>query len=205
MTEIGIYLVTPVLSEADGFLPCLEEALSLCAPASVLLRLAQASEAASGAAIGAIAPLVQQSGAALVIDGAPELALKFGADGVHIRGVGPALDAAIKRLSPGHIVGAGGLPTRHDAMTAGEAGADYVVFGDWDAPLDLEECAARVAWWAELFTTPCVAHVSALLEIEALAKAGADFVMLGDCVWRDARGVAAALAEARSGLEGRKE
>ena len=58
------------------------------------------------------------------------LAARLGADGVHVAGAGEELDAAIKRLKPERIVGAGSLRTRDEAMTAGEMGADYVMFGE---------------------------------------------------------------------------
>jgi thiamine-phosphate pyrophosphorylase len=53
----------------------------------------------------------------------------------------------------------------------------------------------RVEWWAEVFEIPCVGFAANLDEVEALAQAGADFVAVGDLVWSDTRGVAAALTE----------
>ena len=71
-------------------------------------------------------------------------------------------------------------------MTAGEVGADYVMFGeprrDGCVP-PLAETLERVAWWAEIFVTPCVAYAARLDDAAALAAAGADFVALGDAVW----------------------
>ena len=58
----------------------------------------------------------------------------------------------------------------------------------------------RVAWWAEIFYTPCVAFARSLEEVGPLVAAGADFVMLGDCVWSDPRGPAAAVADARRAI-----
>ncbi len=196
MSSPSLYLVTPVLTEAAPFLPALREALETADVASLLLRLGPLDEAAACRLIGAIAAPVQARGVALLIDGDPALALKAGADGAHVGGAGEALTAAVKRLSPGHIVGAGGLATRHDSMFAGETGADYLLFGDWDAPLAPDELEQRVRWWAEIFNTPCVAFAQSLDEVGGLADAGADFIMLGDCVWRDPRGCAAALTDA---------
>ena len=78
---------------------------------------------------------------------------------------------------------------RDDAMNAGEAGADYVMFGEprpdgWTPPP--EETLERAAWWAEIFQTPCVAYASSLDQIAPLAAAGADFVALGDALWKAA-------------------
>ncbi len=196
----GLYLVTPVLTEAEPFLPTLREALASAAIASLLLRLGPMEDAQAARLVRAVAEPAQAKGVALLIDGSPALALEAGADGAHIGGVGAPLKDAIKRLSPRYIVGAGALATRDDAMTAGESGADYVLFGDDAAPLDAGALLERVAWWAEIFFTPCVAFARSLEEVGPLVAAGADFVMLGDCVWSDPRGPAAAVADARRAI-----
>ena len=54
----------------------------------------------------------------------------MGVDGAHVTGAGEALAEALASLHPERIVGAGGLRSRDDAMTAGEVGADYVMFGE---------------------------------------------------------------------------
>ena len=196
----GLYLVTPVLTEAEPFLPTLREALASAAIASLLLRLGPMEDAQAARLVRAVAEPAQAKGVALLIDGSPALALEAGADGAHVGGVGAPLKDAIKRLSPRYIVGAGALATRDEAMTAGESGADYVLFGDDAAPLDAGALLERVAWWAEIFYTPCVAFARSLEEVGPLVAAGADFVMLGDCVWSDPRGPAAAVADARRAI-----
>ena len=196
----GLYLVTPVLTEAEPFLPTLREALASAAIASLLLRLGPMEDAQAARLVRAVAEPAQAKGVALLIDGSPALALEAGADGAHVGGVGAPLKDAIKRLSPRYIVGAGALATRDDAMTAGESGADYVLFGDDAAPLEAGALLERVAWWAEIFFTPCVALARSLEEVGPLVAAGADFVMLGDCVWSDPRGPAAAVADARRAI-----
>ncbi len=75
-----------------------------------------------------------------------------------------------------------------------------MLFGEDAAPLDPSALLERVAWWAEIFNTPCVAFARSLEEVGPLVAAGADFVMLGDCVWRDPRGPAAAVADARRAI-----
>ncbi len=196
----GLYLVTPVLTEAESFLPVLREALANAEVASLLLRMGPLDGAAAARLVRDIVEPTQATGAALIVDGAPELVLEAGADGAHVEGVGAPLTDAIKRLSPRYIVGAGALATRDEAMTAGESGADYVLFGDDAAPLDAGALLERVAWWAEIFFTPCVAFARSLEEVGPLVAAGADFVMLGDCVWSDPRGPAAAVADARRAI-----
>jgi thiamine-phosphate pyrophosphorylase len=178
----GLYLVTPVLTEAESFLPALREALASAAIASLLLRLGPLEDARAARLVRAVAEPAQAKGVALLIDGSPALALETGADGAHVGGVGAPLKDAIERLSPRYIVGAGALATRDDAML--------------DAPALLE----RVAWWAEIFNTPCVAFARSLEDVGPLVAAGADFVMLGDYVWSDPRGPAAAVADARRAI-----
>jgi thiamine-phosphate pyrophosphorylase len=83
------------------------------------------------------------------------------------------------------IVGAGRLRLRDDAMAAGEAGADYVLFGEpihGVAP-PLEATLERLEWWAEIFQTPCVAYAAQAADVAPLAAAGADFVALGEFLW----------------------
>jgi thiamine-phosphate pyrophosphorylase len=128
---------------------------------------------------------------------------RAGADGAHLTGI-EAFKAALATLKPDRIAGCGGLGTRHDAMVAAEAGADYVMFGEPDAAgarPSLAAVADRLSWWAEVFEVPCVGFAASLQEVEPLAAAGADFVALGDCVFSDARGCATALADAARRLQ----
>ncbi|MGH6811663.1 MAG: thiamine phosphate synthase, partial [Methylocella sp.] len=146
--------------------------------------------------VRALVPLVQKRGVACLVADDPQWSVRANADGVHIDGSGERLDAALRAIKPGHIVGAGGLPTRDAAMAAGEAGADYLMFG---GPCDAEPheaIVARVAWWAEIFNVPCVGYARDLASIGDLVRAGADFIALGDAVFADPRGAAAALGDA---------
>ncbi|MGA7805666.1 MAG: thiamine phosphate synthase, partial [Bradyrhizobium sp.] len=95
------------------------------------------------------------------------------------------------------IAGVGGLATRHDSMAAGELGADYVLFGEPDARGQrpaTEAIVERLQWWAELFEPPCVGYAASREEAFEFVKAGADFVLVGEVIWADPRGAAAALA-----------
>lgn len=196
-----LYLATPPLSEGEPFAAALSEALTAGEVASLLIRFAREDERDNEAIVRALAPLAQEKGVAVIVEAEPNVALRAGADGAHVSGCGDALAEAIKKLSPRYIVGAGDLETRDDAMRAGEIGVDYVMFemGDRDALLE------RLAWWAELFNAPCVARAETLAEVAPLAEAGADFVLLDDAVWRDARGPAAAVADALARLKGEQE
>lgn len=197
-----LYLFGPPALDPARCASALAAALAGAGVAAVLLRLPEADERSLINTVKTIAPTVQGTGAALLLAGHPEIAARAGADGAHLTGV-EAFNAAQAVLQPERIAGCGGLKTRHDAMVVAEAGADYVLFGEPEAAGERPSLAAvteRVAWWAEIFELPCVAFAAALADVPALAAAGADFVALGDCIFEDARGPAAALAEAASRL-----
>lgn len=133
-----------------------------------------------------ISAAFQNTDVALMLEGHAELAAKTDIDGAHLSSC-EALKLAIPLLKPRRIAGAGGLVSRHDAMTAGEAGADYVLFGDRKAGEKqpaFEPIIERISWWAEIFEVPCVGYAASLNEIEKIAQAGADFIALGDVVWK---------------------
>jgi thiamine-phosphate pyrophosphorylase len=172
--------------------------------AAVLLRLADADERSLINLVKEIAPAVQRRDVALILADRDDIVARSGADGAHLSNV-EALKQAVSRLKPKSIAGAGGLYTRHEAMEAGQAGADYVMFGEPDAAgqrPSFEAVLDRVEWWAEVFEVPCVAYAARLDEIPALAGAGADFVAVGEAVFDDPRGFRAALAEAAARLGG---
>jgi thiamine-phosphate pyrophosphorylase len=195
-----LYVVVPTASHAAGELT---DVLRTVAAAAVLLPLGDADEPAMIEQVKRIAPPVQDAGAALLLDGRPEIAARTGADGAHLSGP-DALKAALPLLKPGRIAGAGRLHSRHDAMVAGEAGADYVMFGEPDGCGHCPSLGAvvdRVAWWAELFEIPCVAYAARLDDIEALAAAGADFIAVGEALFDDPRGVRTAAVDAATRLK----
>ena len=146
----------------------------------MLLRLEDGEERAQVERIEALRILIQSNGAALLLDGHPGLVAPTQADGAHLTGI-EAFTAAAPGLKPKSIAGCGALTTRHDAMLAAESGADYVMFGEPDRDgrrPGFEAVLDRVGWWAEVLTIPCVGYAADLDEVEALARAGADFVAL---------------------------
>lgn len=192
-----LYLVTPAAAEPASLRLHLMAALDGTGVAAVLLRLPHEDDRARINRIKAIAPVVQNFDAALIVDGHPGLVARGGADGAHLSGIA-AFEDAVGALKPGRIAGAGGLATRHDAMLAAERGADYVMFGEPDETLQrpaFEAVLERVAWWAQVFEVPCVAYAASLDEAAKLAQAGADFVAIGDFVFSDPRGIAVAVAQ----------
>lgn len=192
-----LYLATPVTDDPAPLVASLAEVLAGADVAAVLLRLKETDQRTMITRIKAIAPTVQARGAALLLDGHVELVARAGADGAHLGNL-IALEDALPSLKPDRIAGVGGLATRHESMTAGELGADYVLFGEPDANgqrPSSEAIAERLDWWAELFEPPCIGFAASREEAYEFALAGADFVLVGDFVWADPRGAAAALAE----------
>lgn len=195
-----LYLVAPALEDPPATAATLGAALVAADIAAILLRLPAADERTLINRIKDVAPLVQGRGAALLLDGRPDLVARAGADGAHLTGI-DAVEEAIGTLKPERIVGAGGLTSRHDAMLAAEAGADYVMFGEPDAAgkrPSFDAIHERVGWWTEVFEIPCVAYAASLAEVEALGAA--EFVALGPFVFSDPRGPAAAVADAAAHL-----
>ena len=115
-----LYLITPLLDDADAFAAAFVAALEAGDVACVLLRFAPTADAKAIARC--LVPLAQQRGVACLI-GDTQLAARAEADGVHVAAPGAALDAALKAMKPKHIVGTGGGVSRDDAMRAGETGS----------------------------------------------------------------------------------
>jgi thiamine-phosphate pyrophosphorylase len=195
-----LYLMTPPLrlADLDAFAPRFAAVLAAGDVASALARIAPGSGGDAKRIVTRLAEISAAADVALLIANDARLAPRAGADGVHVAGAGAELTQALASLKPERIVGAGELRMCDDAMSAGEAGADYVMFGEprpdgWTPPF--QETLERVEWWAEIFQTPCVGFAGSLEDAEALAVAGADFVALEDAIWR-APSPEAAAAEA---------
>jgi thiamine-phosphate pyrophosphorylase len=197
-----LYLATPIVDDPSPLVASLPGLLEGCDIAAVLLRLKAVDHRTMISRIKAFAPMVQNGGAALLIEGNAELVARAGADGAHLTGI-EAMQEALPSLKPDRIAGVGGLITRHDSMAAGEAGADYVLFGEPDGRgqrPSADAIAERLEWWAELFEPPCVGFAATFDEASEFAAAGADFVLVGDLIWADPRGAAAALIDAREAI-----
>ncbi|HIP78163.1 MAG TPA: thiamine phosphate synthase [Kiloniellaceae bacterium] len=119
-----------------------------------------------------------------------------GCDGLHVNAEaeGKAFASLRRRLGDDRILGAGCGASRHAAMLAGEAGADYIAFGGLEAGSAAEP--ALVAWWADSMTPPVVAlGAGTPEEVTALAAAGADFVALAPALWLEDTDPGAAVAK----------
>lgn len=204
-------LFTPAIEDADGFVPKLAAACGAADVASVILRLspedpdlvAPAREWDLSARIRTLAPTAQAAGAIVLLDGLLHLVVPTAVDGVHLTEAA-SIRSVRSILEENRIIGAGNLATRHDAMVAAENGADYVMFGEPDNNGKRPSTSAlieRVTWWAELFEVPSVAYAAHLDEVAELARAGADFIALGEeAIWNVPEGPATALVAAADRL-----
>lgn len=128
-----------------------------------------------------IAPIAQEAGCAALIEGDPAAVRRLGADGLHLAGSVPAVKAAMAALKPDFIVGAGPVANRHDAMTIGELGPDYILFGPLSGASSLAD-REMAGWWAETMELPGV-----FSDPEATAEtadaAGCEFLALSESLW----------------------
>jgi len=162
------------------------------------------------AAAALLAPICRQHDVALLVNDRPDLALKAGADGVHLGQEDASYADARALLGPERIVGVTCHASRDLAIEAAEAGADYVAFGAFfpsgtkaaDARADVE----LLSWWSEIMTVPVVAIGGiTVANCAPLVAAGADFLAVVSGVWDYAAGPAqavkdfnAAIAKARA-------
>jgi len=211
--ECRLYLLTPpVLPDLDAFARDLEAALDAGDVACLQLRLKPAEDAVIMAAAKVLAPIAQARGVAVILNDRPDLVAALGLDGVHVGQADAACAAARRAVGPDRIVGVTCHDSRHLAMEAAEAGADYVAFGAFfasstkDAPTRADPDILSI--WQETMQVPCVAIGGVTVETAAsLAGAGADFLCVGAGVWRypqgPARAVQALNAAIAAGLAGR--
>jgi thiamine-phosphate pyrophosphorylase len=193
-----LYLITPSALEPQSFAGKLAEALDAGDVACVQLRLKNANDDAIRRAADILRPVAQQRGAAFLMNDRADLALSCGCDGVHVGPEDTPYAEARALLGPERIVGVTCRDSRHEAITAAEAGADYVAFGAF-FPTKTKEAKARaepeiLRWWSEIMTVPCVAIGGITPEnCPPLVKAGADFLAVISAVWDHPQGPGAAV------------
>ena len=195
-----LYLITPPgIDDLAGFGRILSEALEGGDVAALQLRLKDVSDDAIATAVGALLPIGQRHDVALILNDRPDLAARLGCDGVHVGQEDVSYDEARRLVGPDRIVGVTCHDSRHLAMEAAEAGADYVAFGAFFetatkvAPTRAEPEILTI--WQESMQTPCVAIGGITVgNCRALVTAGADFIAVSSGVWAHPEGPAAAIA-----------
>ncbi|MGX1786022.1 thiamine phosphate synthase [Bosea sp. NPDC055332] len=198
-----LMLVTPPISDPGALSFRLMQAFAGGDVAAVLLRLVPGDERSLTERVKALAPPVQAQNVALVVEASAQVASRGGADGVHLTQGAEAIAEARSSLKQERIIGAGGLRSRHDAMDMGEAGVDYVMFGeprpDGSLP-PLPAVIERASWWAEIFETPCIAYCPDAESVPALIETGAEFIALGEWLFAEGVDIRAAVAEADAAI-----
>ncbi len=212
--DCRLYLITPpALDDLAAFGRALGEALEGGDVGAVQLRLKDVADEIVEAAAQVLRPVLRSRSVPLILNDRPDLAVRFDCDGVHI-GQDDAPYAEARRLvGPERIVGVTCHDSRHLAMEASEAGADYVAFGAF-FPTTTKEAKTRadlelLEVWQESMLTPCVA-IGGITPVNCgpLVAGGADFIAASASVWTHPDGpraaVAAFNAAIAAGLEARK-
>ncbi|WP_142848830.1 thiamine phosphate synthase [Telmatospirillum sp. J64-1] len=198
MSDCRLYLVTPPRLDAAAFANDLKAALDACDVACVQLRLKDAPDDLVLRAIDILRPIAQEREVAFILNDRPDLAAQSGCDGVHVGQDDTPYREARRIVGADAIVGVTCHDSRHLAMEAGEAGADYVAFGAF-FPTTTKEAKTKaetelLAWWAEMMTVPCVAIGGITVDnCRPLVEAGADFLAVCNGVWQHPQGPAEAV------------
>ncbi len=151
-------------------------------------------------AVGVLQPITQRHDVAFILNDRPDLAAEFECDGVHVGQEDASYADARRLLGDDAIVGVTCHDSRHLALEAAEAGADYVAFGAFfdTGTKSPKSRAGRdiLTWWTDVTEVPCVAIGGITADNCApLIEAGADFLAVSAGVWEHPEGPDAAVHE----------
>jgi thiamine-phosphate pyrophosphorylase len=197
-TRCRLYLITPPKLEPRAFAETLKRTLGAGDVASLQLRLKDVPDEEIARAVELLMPIAQNADVAFILNDRPDLAAQFGCDGVHIGQEDASYAEARDALGPERIVGVTCHASRHLAIEAADAGADYVAFGAF-FPTTTKETKSHadmelLTWWSELMVVPAVAIGGITVENAApLIAAGADFLAVSSGVWDHPGGPEAAV------------
>lgn len=199
MSICRLYLITPPKFEPATFVEILKSALGAGDVACVQLRLKDASDDEIKRTANALMPVTQKAGAAFIVNDRPDIAAAINADGVHVGQDDASYAEARAAMGPDRIVGVTCHNSRHLAVEAADAGADYVAFGAFFPTATKDQVKAHadpeiLSWWAETMVAPCVA-IGGITPANAkpLIEAGADFLAVSSGVWAHEQGPEAAV------------
>ena len=182
-----LYLISPPAIDA-GFAGRLARAVEAGPVAAFQLRLKSIDDHAIAALAEPLQRICADADVAFIVNDSIGLAKRLGADGVHLGQSDGDPREAREILGRDAQIGVTCHDSRHLAMEAGEAGADYVAFGAFypttTKPSDFHPDPAILTWWQTLFGTPCVA-IGGITPDNArpLVEAGADFIAACNSVW----------------------
>jgi len=204
-----LYLITPPrLDDLAAFGRSLAHALDAGDVAALQIRLKGETDDVIAAATDVLLPIAAARDVAVIMNDRPDLAARLGCDGVHIGQTDATYADARRIVGKDRMVGVTCHDSRHLAMEAAEAGADYVAFGAF-FPTTTKDAATRaepeiLTIWQETMEVPCVA-IGGITSANArgLATAGADFIAVSAGVWSHAdpaAAVKALIAEIAAGV-----
>jgi len=197
--DCRLYLITPPrLDDLAAFGRTLAAALDAGDVAALQIRLKDAPDDVIAAAVEVLGVIARSRDVAVILNDRPDLAAKLGCNGVHV-GQSDATCAEARRImGKDAMIGVTCHDSRHLAMEAAEAGADYVAFGAF-FPTTTKDVTAQadpeiLSIWQETMSLPCVAIGGITADNAAeLAAAGADFLAVSAGVWAHPDGPAAAV------------
>ena len=192
-----LYLISP--QDVGGAFPDrLKAALEPGVAAAFQLRVKDIDEHELARLAVPLQRICADANVAFIVNDSMALAKRLGADGVHLGQSDGDIREARALLGPSAQIGRTCHDSRHLAMEAGEAGADYVAFGAFypttTKPSNYRPAPAILSWWASVFEIPCVA-IGGITPANAkpLVDAGADFIAVCQAVWgKDDPGAAVA-------------
>ena len=193
-----LYIVSPPVIDT-GFADRLRAALGAGPVAAFQLRMKDVDDAAILRAAEVLVPICNAHEVAFILNDRMDLAKTCGADGVHLGQSDGSAREARALLGPDAQIGVTCHDSRHLAMEAGEAGADYVAFGAFyettTKPSHYRPEPSLLSWWTTLSQLPCVA-IGGITPANAppLIAAGADFIAVVNAVWTHPDGPAAGVA-----------
>ena len=196
-----LYLITPPALDPERFAKELEEALAGGDVACLQLRLKDCDDDVIRHATRMLKPIAQDRGVAFIVNDRPDLAAELDCDGVHVGEEDMPYAEARRLLGPERIVGVTCGASRDRAITAAEAGADYVAFGAFFPSPTKTATKHRadtelIRDWSETTVVPCCVIGGITQEnCGPLVEAGADFLAVISAVWSHPKGPRAAVAE----------
>ncbi|RSU48069.1 thiamine phosphate synthase [Sphingomonas sp. S-NIH.Pt15_0812] len=182
-----LYLISP-LDVAGGFADRLARALDAGPVAAFQFRVKDVDQHEAARLAEPLQRICEDREVAFIVNDSISLAKRLGADGVHLGQEDGDPREARDALGPSVQIGVTCHDSRHLAMEAGDAGADYVAFGSFH-PTTTKVVKHRaepviLSWWSALFELPCVAIGGITPDNAApLVAAGADFLAVSGAVW----------------------
>ena len=187
MTAPRFFLVAPEGVAAQQLVACIRAACEAGDVASLLVPASVAKD---------VTPTAQELGVAVMVAGEARDAARAGADGIQVEANTDDVAAARESIGKDRFVGAHAGASRHFAMEAAEAGADYIAFDQKGASIGGEPI---IRWWSDMMEIPCVAFTPVEpADLDILLPQKPDFIRPSDAMWQgadDARRIVSALSQ----------